>query len=86
MSEITLPDKLGEILDQNVERAVKARRIAEAIREEGAYRWVGIYGVDSRLGMVSNIVWSGPRAPTILRSPSQRVSPHGRSQRGGQST
>ena len=41
----------------------KAKRIAEAIREAGPYRWVGIYDVNVRSGTVSNIAWSGPNAP-----------------------
>jgi len=59
----TLPDELQTILALNGDRITKARRIAEAIREAGAYRWVGIYDVNVRPGTVSNIAWSGPNAP-----------------------
>jgi putative methionine-R-sulfoxide reductase with GAF domain len=59
----TLPDELQTILALNGDRIAKARRIAEAIREAGAYRWVGIYDVNVRPGTVSNIAWSGPNAP-----------------------
>jgi L-methionine (R)-S-oxide reductase len=69
MSGITLPDKLREILDQPVERAVRAHRIAEAIRGGGAYRWVGIYEVDFRFRMVTNIAWSGPSAQAYPEFP-----------------
>ena len=55
---------LKNILEQNINRGAKAARIAEAIRVEGPYRWVGIYDVDIERGLVSNIAWSGPSAPT----------------------
>jgi len=58
-----LLDLLKHILEQGSSRESKATRIAEAIRREGAYRWVGIYDVDMRSGLVSNIAWSGPGAP-----------------------
>jgi len=58
-----LPDELQTILALNEVRITKAKRIAEAIREAGAYRWVGIYDVNVRPGTVSNIAWSGPNAP-----------------------
>jgi L-methionine (R)-S-oxide reductase len=35
----------------------------EVIRKEGRYRWTGLYDVDIRLDIVSNIAWSGPAAP-----------------------
>jgi L-methionine (R)-S-oxide reductase len=58
-----LPDELQRILALNEDRITTAKRIAEAIREAGAYRWVGIYDVNVRPGTVSNIAWSGPNAP-----------------------
>jgi L-methionine (R)-S-oxide reductase len=58
-----LPDELQRILALNEDRITTAKRIAEAIREAGAYRWVGIYDVNVRLGTVANIAWSGPNAP-----------------------
>jgi putative methionine-R-sulfoxide reductase with GAF domain len=58
-----LADELQAILALNEDRITKAKRIAEAIREAGAYRWVGIYDVNVRPGTVSNISWSGPNAP-----------------------
>jgi putative methionine-R-sulfoxide reductase with GAF domain len=51
------------ILALNEDRITKAKRIAEAIREAGGYRWVGIYDVNVLPGTVSNIAWSGPNAP-----------------------
>jgi L-methionine (R)-S-oxide reductase len=59
----SLPDELQTILALNEDRIIKAKRIAEAIREAGTYRWVGIYDVNVRPGTVSNIAWSGPNAP-----------------------
>jgi L-methionine (R)-S-oxide reductase len=58
-----LPDELQRILALNEDRITTAKRIAEAIREAGAYRWVGIYDVNVRPGTVANIAWSGPNAP-----------------------
>jgi L-methionine (R)-S-oxide reductase len=64
-----LPDELQTILALNEDRIAKAKRIAEAIREAGAYRWVGIYDVNVRPGTVSNIAWSGPNAPAYAVFP-----------------
>ena len=58
-----LPDELQTILALNEDRITRAKRIVEAVREAGAYRWVGIYDVNVRSGTVSNIAWSGPNAP-----------------------
>ncbi len=37
--------------------------VAELLRSSGRYRWVGLYEVDSAVGTVTNVVWSGPGAP-----------------------
>ncbi len=58
-----LPGKLRAILAQSLSRSSKAAHIADAIREDGPYRWVGLYDVDVKRGLVSNIAWSGPGAP-----------------------
>ena len=63
MPDSELLNKLKDILGQNVTRPVKAAQIAKAIRNERAYRWVGIYDVDTQRGLISNIAWSGPSAP-----------------------
>jgi len=63
MQNSNLPHRLRHILEQSVDRATKATRITEAIRVDGAYRWVGIYDVDIQRGLVSNIAWSGPGPP-----------------------
>jgi L-methionine (R)-S-oxide reductase len=52
-----------KILGQNLSRQAKAARIAETIRCTGAWRWVGLYDVETRNGLVVNIAWSGPCAP-----------------------
>src|SRR5262250_3043028 len=38
--------------------------IADFLRKSGNYRWVGLYDVDHAAGLVKNIVWSGPEAPS----------------------
>jgi L-methionine (R)-S-oxide reductase len=63
MSRSNLPDHIRNVLAQDLDRASKAKFIAEAIRKEGCYRWTSLYDVDIRQGIVSNIAWSGPGAP-----------------------
>jgi L-methionine (R)-S-oxide reductase len=53
-------DNVRSILVQDVSRLAKAKRIAEAIREKGSYRWVGIYDVDIQGGLVSSIDGADP--------------------------
>lgn len=62
-------DKLRNILAKDLPRTTKAERIAQTIREEGAYRWVGVYDVDLDHGLVSNVAWSGPAAPAYPTFP-----------------
>src|SRR6267154_1354299 len=69
MPDFNLLHKLKNILAQNVDRAVKAARITEAIRDEGGYRWVGIYDVDIHRALVPNLAWSGPGAPAFPTFP-----------------
>lgn len=54
---------LRDILEQPLSRQDRGQRIADAIRAEGDYRWVGLYDVDEARGSVSNIAWSGPQGP-----------------------
>jgi L-methionine (R)-S-oxide reductase len=63
MPNRNLLDNLKAILAREADRTVKAAMIAEAIRDSGSYRWVGIYDVDSLRGVVSNIAWRGPAEP-----------------------
>jgi L-methionine (R)-S-oxide reductase len=51
------------LVERNEDRPQTAKRIAEAIREVGSYRWVGIYYVNVKPGMVSNVAWAGPNSP-----------------------
>ena len=68
---VELAEELTSILAQDIDRAAKATRVVQAIREAGPYRWVGIYDVDLQRGTVSNIAWNGPTAPAY---PTFRVS------------
>jgi putative methionine-R-sulfoxide reductase with GAF domain len=45
------------------------QRIAEAIRQSGGHRWVGLYDVDHGQGVVTNLVWDGPNAPDYPEFP-----------------
>ena len=49
------------------DREVKAERIAQALRETGGYRWVGLYEVGDR--EISVTGWSGPGPPEHPRFP-----------------
>jgi GAF domain-containing protein len=68
---VELAEELTSILAQDLDRAAKATRVVQALREAGPYRWVGIYDVDLQRGTVSNIAWNGPTAPVY---PTFRVS------------
>ncbi len=63
MTGSELPNNLQTILASSQDRVTKAKQMAETIRKDGSYRWVGIYDVDIPAGLVSNIAWSGPGAP-----------------------
>lgn len=52
------------------DRNKKAEQIAEAIRQFGEYRWVGVYDVAEE--MVSIIAWSGPGAPAFPSFPAAK--------------
>src|SRR5215470_15355976 len=64
-----LLERLDTILEGDSTRSAKALQVAEAIRKEGDYRWVGLYDVDHARGLVSNIAWSGPNAPVFPTFP-----------------
>jgi L-methionine (R)-S-oxide reductase len=67
MSE--LPKYIKLLLNQKLDRVSVGRSVAEAIRSHGQYRWAGIYDVDMRRGLVSNVAWSGPSAPAYPTFP-----------------
>jgi L-methionine (R)-S-oxide reductase len=69
MTENDTLDKLKNILAKDLPRTTKAKQIAQTIREDGAYRWVGVYDVDLDRGLVSNVAWSGPAAAAYLTFP-----------------
>jgi GAF domain-containing protein len=56
---------MHDVLASNQGRAEQAAKIAELIRQEGNYRWVGLYGVTEQA--ITVIGWSGPGAPAHPR-------------------
>ena len=62
--------QIAEVLDSSADRTSKARRIAEAVRLAGNYRWVGVYDVGER--EIAVIAWSGVGAPAHPRFPATR--------------
>jgi L-methionine (R)-S-oxide reductase len=60
---ICLLHAIQQLLSSNLERISKARAVLHVIREDGGYRWAGLYDVDLQRGLVSNIAWNGPSAP-----------------------
>jgi GAF domain-containing protein len=54
---------LQSIASQPQDRSLVLHQIADLIRADGNYRWVGLYRVDHAAGLVRNLVWSGPGAP-----------------------
>jgi putative methionine-R-sulfoxide reductase with GAF domain len=58
-----LPKHIELLLTRKADRVSIARSVAEAIRNNGQYRWTGIYDVDLQRGLVSNVAWSGLSAP-----------------------
>jgi len=54
-------DSIIAVLATDLDRAEKAGKTADAIRQLRDYRWVGVYDVGPEL--VSIIAYSGPGAP-----------------------
>lgn len=67
-----LVEEIAGLIQQNMRRLSKAQAIADAIRNYGSYRWVGLYDVDMDGGTVSNIAWSGAAAPAYPTFPTTR--------------
>jgi L-methionine (R)-S-oxide reductase len=61
----TLAAAVGGFSKADRSREVRARLGAEAIRQAGGYRWVGLYDVMEH--DVAVIAWAGPGAPTHPR-------------------
>ena len=57
--------EIRAIASTATDRVVALRQIADRLRSAGNYRWVGLYDVDQAAGLVKNIVWSGPEAPSF---------------------
>jgi L-methionine (R)-S-oxide reductase len=72
MLRSNLLDEIRKLLAQDLDRVSTARAIADAIRQEGTYRWVGLYDVDIQRGVVSNIAWSGAGPPEYPIFPSTK--------------
>jgi putative methionine-R-sulfoxide reductase with GAF domain len=58
---------IHDVQARNQGRAEQAAQIAELIRREGNYRWVGLYAVTEQ--EITVIGWSGPGAPAHPRFP-----------------
>jgi putative methionine-R-sulfoxide reductase with GAF domain len=67
-----LSELVADIVAQGGDRARHGRAIAEAIRADGGYRWVGVYEVDVEAGLVSNIAWSGAGPPEFPSFPATK--------------
>jgi putative methionine-R-sulfoxide reductase with GAF domain/SAM-dependent methyltransferase len=59
--------QLREIVASAGDRAVKARRAAEVIRNAGGFHWVGLYDVTPT--EIVAIAWTGEKAPHFPRFP-----------------
>ena len=62
--------QIRKIVASGADRKIKATQIAEAIREHGAYRWVGVYDVSPEA--VSVVAWSGSGAPAYPTFPTTK--------------
>ena len=62
-----ITDAILSAMSNPTGRNEKARKVAELIREERNYRWVGLYDVGPK--MVSIVAYSGPSAPAYPQFP-----------------
>jgi GAF domain-containing protein len=60
-------DQLRGKLEAAVSSEAKAKGIAEAIRDSGAYRWAGIYEINGE--EIAAIAWTGGDPPAFPRFP-----------------
>ena len=63
-----LLSELRRIVSKGWDRTASLQQIADALKNAGNYRWVGLYDVNRENGQASNIVWSGqgpPEHPTF---------------------
>jgi putative methionine-R-sulfoxide reductase with GAF domain len=63
-------DQIRAGVNEAGERASRAQRIADLIRQGGGYRWVGLY--DVRREEVAIVAWSGPGPPAHPRFPADQ--------------
>jgi len=63
-------DQIRAVVNETGERASRAQRIADLIRQGGEYRWVGLY--DVRREEVAIVAWSGPGPPAHPRFPADQ--------------
>jgi GAF domain-containing protein len=64
--------ELANTVSSSQHRVASLQEIANHIKAYGSYRWVGLYDVDHRSGVVTNIVWRGPGAPAYPVFPISR--------------
>ena len=69
MAEKDLLAELARIVSSSQNRVASLQEIADLIKAFGSYRWVGLYDVNRRSGVVKNLVWSGPSAPAYPAFP-----------------
>jgi putative methionine-R-sulfoxide reductase with GAF domain len=62
-----LAEELRAIVAGEGDRGARARRVAEAIRRHGGYRWVGLYDVGA--SDVAIVAWSGSGPPAYPSFP-----------------
>ena len=62
-----ITDAIASAMSNRSQRIEKATKIAELIRRERNYRWVGVYDVGPEI--VSMIAYSGPSAPAYPEFP-----------------
>ena len=63
---------LKNIVSTMVNRERALQEVADLIRNHAGYRWVGLYDVDHKAGIVRNVVWSGSGAPEYPSFPLTR--------------
>ncbi len=67
MSQQSFPSKIAQLIHDAPDRALTAKRIAEAIAAERDYRWVGLYEVTpTEIGMIA---CTGATPPAFPRFP-----------------
>ncbi len=59
----SLVAELTRLASRNGDRFTLLEAVADRLRSACGYRWVGLYDVDPKAGIVANVVWSGPSAP-----------------------